>query len=32
VDNLEEQAKLGPSLGQEAHIVDAMTHTLGPTR
>jgi hypothetical protein len=30
MDVLEEQAQLGPSLGQEAHRLDAMTHTLGP--
>jgi hypothetical protein len=32
VDDLEEKSKLGPSLGQEAHRLDAMTHTLGPAR
>jgi hypothetical protein len=28
VDNFEEQAQLGPSLGQEAHRLDAIAHTL----
>jgi hypothetical protein len=28
VDDLEEQAQLRPSLGQEAHKLDAMTHAL----
>jgi hypothetical protein len=32
MDVLEEQAQLGPSLGQEAHRLDAMTHTLGERR
>jgi hypothetical protein len=32
MDALEEQAHLGPSLGLEAHRVDAMTHTMGATR
>jgi hypothetical protein len=32
MDILEEQAQLGPSLGQEAHRLDAMTHTLGLAR
>jgi hypothetical protein len=29
MDVLEEQAHLGPSLGQESHKVDVMTHNLG---
>jgi hypothetical protein len=29
MDVLEEQAQLGPSLGQEAHWLDAMAQTLG---
>jgi hypothetical protein len=29
MDVLKEQAQLGPSLGQEAHRLDAMTQTLG---
>jgi hypothetical protein len=29
MDVLEEQAQLGPSMGQEAHMLDAMTRTLG---
>jgi hypothetical protein len=32
MDILEEQAQLGPSLGQEAHRLDAMTQTLGQDR
>jgi hypothetical protein len=27
VDDLEEQAQLGPSLGKESHRLDAMAHT-----
>jgi len=29
VDDLEEQAYLGPSLGIESHKLDDMNHTLG---
>jgi hypothetical protein len=29
MDVLEEQAQLGPSLGQESHRLDAMAQTLG---
>jgi hypothetical protein len=29
MDDLEEQAQLGPSLGKGAHRSDAMAHTLG---
>jgi hypothetical protein len=32
MDVLEEQAQLGPSLGQEAHRLDAMTQTLEKAR
>jgi hypothetical protein len=29
VDDLKEQAQLGPSPGKESHRLDAMAHTLG---
>jgi hypothetical protein len=32
VDIFEQQAQLGPSLGQEAHRLDAMAQTLGQYR
>jgi hypothetical protein len=32
MDVLKEQAQLGPSLGQEAHRLDAIAQTLGQDR